>query len=160
MRAIWITAAALALAGGAATAQAQTPAPMNVFASSADVQALIANARRIHKPGEPTVSQHILTLAPYNANLEYRTAVGPAAVHEKEAEFFYVIDGSGTMTAGGKLEGEKRQNPENLNGTGIDGGQTRPVAKGDVIVVAQGAPHWFNAINGELILMSLHVPRS
>jgi mannose-6-phosphate isomerase-like protein (cupin superfamily) len=154
-------AAVLALASfAAAGAQAPAPAPdIKTFASSADVQALIANARKIHKPGEPTVIQPLLLLAPYRASLEYRTSVGPAAVHEKEAEFFYVIDGSGTLVTGGKLAGEKRQNPTNLGGTGIDGGQAREVAKGDFIVVPENTPHWFSAIKGELVLMSLHVPR-
>ncbi len=41
----------------------------------------------------------------------------------------------------------------------MEGGQPRAVAKGDFIVVPEGAPHWFSAIQGELILMSLHVPR-
>jgi mannose-6-phosphate isomerase-like protein (cupin superfamily) len=143
---------------GAAGAQAPVP-DMKTFASSADVQALIANARKIHKPGEPLVAQPILSLAPYRASLEYRAAVGPAAVHEKEAEFFYVIDGSATLVTGGKLAGEKRQNPTNLSGTGIDGGQARDVSKGDFIVVPEGTPHWFSAIKGEVMLMSLHVPR-
>jgi mannose-6-phosphate isomerase-like protein (cupin superfamily) len=152
--------AALTLVPLAARAQATAAAapPLITYASSADVQALIANARRIHKD-EPTVTQPILSLAPYRASLEYRTAVGPSAVHEKEAEFFYVIEGSGTLVTGGKLKDEKRQNAANLGGTGIDGGQPRAVAKGDFIVVPEGQPHWFSDIKGELILMSLHVPR-
>ena len=155
-----LAAATTALALVAIPAQAQAPAApeMKTFTSSADVQALIANARKIHK-AEPTVTQPILSLAPYRASLEYRTATGPAAVHEKEAELFYVIEGSGTLTTGGKLKEEKRQNPTNLGGTGIDGGQSRTVAKGDFIIVPEGAPHQYSDIKGELILMSLHVPR-
>ncbi len=140
--------------------QAQAPAAdIRTFASSADVQALIANARRIHKPGQAVVAQAILKLAPYTASLEYRTAVGAAAVHEKEAEFFYVVDGSATLVTGGRLADERRANPANLTGSGIEGGQSQTVAKGDFIVVPENTPHWFSAINGELILMSLHVPR-
>jgi mannose-6-phosphate isomerase-like protein (cupin superfamily) len=152
-------AAALSLAGAVpALAQAPATPDMKTFASSAEVQALIANARKIHK-NEPTIGQPILTLAPYGAGLEYRTSVGPAAVHEKEAEFFYVIEGSGVLVTGGKLKDEKRQNAANLGGTGIDGGESRTVAKGDFIVVPEGTPHWYSDIKGELILMSLHVPR-
>ncbi len=47
--------------------------------------------------------------------------MGPAAVHEKEAELFYVIDGSATLITGGKLVNEKRTNAENLTGTAIEG---------------------------------------
>ena len=47
----------------------------------------------------------------------------------------------------------------NVNGSAIEGGTSRVVAKGDFIVVPQGVPHWFNAIDGVLVLMTLHVPR-
>lgn len=155
-------AAALALTAlaQAAPAQAQAPAPVQVatYTSSAEVQKLIAHARETHKT-EPTIIQPILSLAPYRANLEYRTATGPAAVHEKEAELFYVIEGSGTLTTGGKLKDEKRTNPTNLSGSGIDGGQSRTVSKGDFLIVPEGSPHQYTDIKGELILMSLHVPR-
>ena len=151
-------AAAFALLTAPALAQAPAAPEMKTFTSSAEVQQLIAHARQIHK-AEPTLVQPILSLAPYRASLEYRTATGPAAVHEKEAELFYVIDGSGTLTTGGKLKDEKRTNPTNLSGAGIDGGQSRTVAKGDFIIVPEGSPHQYTDIKGELILMSIHVPR-
>ena len=151
-------AAAFALLTAPALAQAPAAPEMKTFTSSAEVQQLIAHARQIHK-AEPTLVQPILSLAPYRASLEYRTATGPAAVHEKEAELFYVIDGSGTLTTGGKLKEEKRTNPTNLSGAGIDGGQSRTVAKGDFIIVPEGSPHQYTDIKGELILMSIHVPR-
>jgi len=141
-------------------ALAQEPAPaIKTFSSSADVTALIAKAKSERKEGQPLVLERLLQLAPYNANLEYRASVGPAAVHEHEAEMFYVIDGSGTMVTGGKLANEKRTNSENLTGTGIEGGMPREVAKGDFIVVPENTPHWFSAINGAIVLMTLHVPR-
>jgi len=139
---------------------AQQAAPTKTYASAADVAGLLAKAKADHKDGQPIVAEPILRLAPYGANLEYRTAVGPAAVHEKEAEVFYVIDGSATLVTGGKLVNEKRANAENLNGTGIEGGQSQAVAKGDFVIVPENTPHWFSVINGTIVLMSLHVPRS
>jgi mannose-6-phosphate isomerase-like protein (cupin superfamily) len=160
MRTFEVKLAIAALAAASLPAQQSGPAiPMKDFASSADVAALIAQAKSEHKEGQPLLSKPILTLAPINANLEYRTAVAPAAVHETEAEIFYVIDGSGTMVTGGQLTAEKRINAENLTGTGIQNGQSRRVAKGDFTIVPQGVPHWFSKIDGTLVLMSLHVPR-
>jgi len=154
-------AMSLALTIAATAAWAQRPAPTTkTYASAADVAALRAKAKADHKPGQPTVVERILYLAPYSTNLEYRTAVGPAAVHEKEAEMFYVIDGSGTLTTGGKLINEKRTNAENLTGTGIEGGTSQPMAKGDFAIVPENTPHWFSTIHGTLVLMSIHVPRS
>jgi mannose-6-phosphate isomerase-like protein (cupin superfamily) len=155
---------AITLMVSAASAQqpgAQTPDHViKAYSSSSDVMALIAKAKSDLKEGQPMVSEPILILAPYRANLEYRPGVGPAAVHEREAELMYVIDGSATMITGGKLANEKRNNADNLAGTGIEGGTPREVAKGDFIIVPENMAHWFSAIHGTLILMTFHVPRT
>jgi mannose-6-phosphate isomerase-like protein (cupin superfamily) len=136
----------------------QTPQAPKLYSSAADVAALIAKSKNDRKDGQAIVQQRILQLAPYNASLEYRASVGPAAIHEKEAEMFYVIDGSATMITGGKLTSETR-NGDNLSGTGIEGGVTRQIGKGDFIIVPEATAHWFSAINGTLVLMSIHLPR-
>jgi hypothetical protein len=41
------------------------------------------------------------------------------------------IDGSATLVTDGRLANEKRSNAKHLTGPGIDGGQSRHVAKGD-----------------------------
>jgi mannose-6-phosphate isomerase-like protein (cupin superfamily) len=146
--------AAFAQQGGSSGAAA-----MKTYASSADVQAMIAKAKAERKD-QPLIAQPILRLAPYNASLEYRAAVGPAAVHEKEAELFYVIEGGGTLVTGGNLVNEKRANAGNLNGTAIEGGMTQKISKGDFAIVPENTPHWFSQIDGVLVLMSLHVPRT
>ena len=158
MRAIGISFS-LTLLAAMAMAQPASQA-VKTYSSSSDVMALQAKAKKDRKDGQPLVVERILQLAPYNANLEYRASVGPASIHEKEAEIFYVIDGGGTMVTGGKLTGESRTNAENLTGSGIEGGMSREVAKGDFIVVPENTPHWFSALKGSITLMSLHVPRS
>jgi mannose-6-phosphate isomerase-like protein (cupin superfamily) len=151
---IALTFSAVALMGQA------PPSNIKLFTSSKEVADMIAAAKKERKEGQALVTKPILRLAPYNANLEYRASVGPAAVHEKEAEMFYVIDGSATLVTGGKLTGESRTNAENLTGTGIDGGVLQGISKGDFIIVPENTPHWFSSINGVLVLMSIHVPRS
>ena len=156
---IWFGLAMVGLfAAGPVVAQT-SEAAVGKIASSADIQALVAKAKTDHKPGEPTTPENIMALAPYNVNLEYRTAVGPSAVHEHEAELFVVLEGTGTVVTGGKLAGGKRVDAANWQGTGIDGGASRAVAKGDVIFVPENTPHWYSKVNGTLILMSMHVPR-
>jgi mannose-6-phosphate isomerase-like protein (cupin superfamily) len=98
---------------------AQNPPPaLKLFASAADVTAMIAKAKAERKPDQPNFIQPIVGLAPYTANLEHRVAgiPAPASVHEREAEMFYVVEGSGTLVTGGKLKDEKRTNAENLTG--------------------------------------------
>lgn len=138
----------------------QAPKQPKTYTSAKDIVAMMAKAKSDRKQDQANFSQAILQLAPYSANMEYRSAVPQAAaVHEKEAEMFYVIDGSGTLVTGGKLVGETR-NGDNLTGTAIDGGKTQDIGKGDYFIVPENTPHWFSKINGTLVLMSLHVPRT
>jgi len=140
--------------------QAPNPAASRTMVSAADVQAMIAKAKSERKEGQALLAQSMIQLAPYNVSLEYRSAVANAAVHETEAELFYVIDGSATLVTGGKLTNETRTNAANLSGKGIEGGMSRRVAKGDFIMVPEGVPHWFSAIDGTVVLMSLHLPHA
>lgn len=165
--ALCIFALAAVIVLGTASSSAQAPAkpanpplPTQLFASSQDVAALIDKARHDRKPGQPAVLEPMLSVAPYRVNLEYRAAVGPAAVHVHEDEFFYVIEGSGTFVTGGKLAHPVQTNANNLTGDAIIGGKAVPVAKGDFFVVPANTPHWFSSINGQIIDMSLHVPAS
>jgi mannose-6-phosphate isomerase-like protein (cupin superfamily) len=153
----------------AAVALAKQPAPQpppqsadkptKTFTSAADVTALIAKSKSERKEGQPTVAQPMLELGGYDGHMEYRASVGNAAVHETEAELFYVIDGSATLVTGGKLVNEKRTDAMNLAGSAIEGGTPRNIAKGDWILVPENTPHWFSPINGVLVLFSMHVPR-
>jgi mannose-6-phosphate isomerase-like protein (cupin superfamily) len=123
--------------------------------TAADVAALVSGT-----PKDRNGNANFIRLAPYNVNMEHRIMNQAASVHETEAELFYVIDGAGTLLTGGKLKGEQRTNPENLTGTGIDGGVSKRVAKGDWIMVPAGIPHQFPAVEASgLTLMSLHLPK-
>ena len=159
-----VTGLIFVLASSVISAQAPAPqaaATPKLFTSATDLTAMIANAKKTRKPDQANMVQPILQLAPYNANLEYRVGGinANASVHEREAEMFYVIEGSGTVVTGGKLKEERRTNPENLTGTGIDGGMRRRLAKGDFIMVPENTPHWFGEIEGALVLMSIHLPK-
>jgi mannose-6-phosphate isomerase-like protein (cupin superfamily) len=134
MRAIGMSFVLILMAAGA-KAQQPAPAPQrdmtpHTYTSASDVTALIAKAKSERKEGQANVS-----------------------------EIMYVIDGSATMVTGGKLVDEKRTNPANLSGTGIEGGTSQHVSKGDFMVVPENTAHWFSAIDGTLVLMTLHVPR-
>jgi quercetin dioxygenase-like cupin family protein len=74
---------------------------------------------------------------------DYRPAV---EVHTKEADLFYVIDGSATQILGGTVVGGKDTGPGQIRGSKIDGGETYHLSKGDVMWVPAGVPHWFPEI--------------
>jgi mannose-6-phosphate isomerase-like protein (cupin superfamily) len=150
---VFVSSVAFAQQPGAASA-----ASSRTMVSAADVAALIAKARVDRKEGQALLAQSMIQLAPYNVSLEYRASVANAAVHETEAELFYVVDGSAMLVTGGRLKEEKRTNAANLSGSGIEGGTSRHVSKGDFVIVPEGTPHWFSAIDGTVVLMSLHLP--
>ncbi len=150
----------LAIVSSVLSAQAPAP-PERLFASAADVAALVEKARRERKPDQPNFVQPIVSTAPFRANLEHRVAGvnAAASVHERDAELFYVVEGAGTIVTGGTLRDERRTNTDNRSGTAIDGGSRQRVAKGDFIVVPENTPHWFGDIDGTLVLMSIHLSR-
>jgi mannose-6-phosphate isomerase-like protein (cupin superfamily) len=156
-----VTAAAVVVAVAQQPARSMAAPELKTYTSAADVQALIAKSKSERKPDQPNVNSRLLSFDPYSVNMEYRGAIGPAAVHEREAEAFYIIEGTATLITGGKLVNETRTNPTNLSGTGVEGGVSRTVSKGDFIVVPEGTPHFFSAIggNGALVDMSIHLPR-
>ena len=160
MRAKLLSLVAIAVfAAPMAFAQNAAP-PENTFATHTDIQGLIQKAMRDHKGNQPNTIEPILSLAPCRAQLEYRTALAPAALHEKDAEMMYVLQGTGVITTGGKLVGEKRTNAANLGGDSIDGGTPRNVSPGDVIIIPQNTPHQVNPTGGApIVLMTFHVPR-
>ena len=85
-----------------------SPNPTNLFMSASQISDLIEKAKSDRKANQPNVLEPILELGGYDGHLEYRASVGNAAQHETEAELFYVIDGSATLTTGGKLVNERR----------------------------------------------------
>jgi mannose-6-phosphate isomerase-like protein (cupin superfamily) len=150
-------------AGGRASAQTATvPAvsPDKTFSAAGDIAALIAAAQARAKPGDSNIGQTLLSLAPYKVQLEYRPARGSASVHESDAELIYVVQGAGAIQIGGTMQNVKRQNPTNLTGDSIEGGQTRPLAKGDVLLVPQDTPHQVVSVQSALVFLTMKVPRS
>ena len=141
----------------ASAAQAQSPTTQ--FMSEKDVMALIEKAKADRKNDAPLVPEPILQLAPYKAQLEYRPLKAPAAVHEKDAELFVVLQGTGDIITGGKLVNEKRVNANNLSGSDIADGQTHHVVKGDTLIVPNNTPHQVIPTGGApIVVMTMHVP--
>jgi mannose-6-phosphate isomerase-like protein (cupin superfamily) len=142
--------------------QPQAPSPtgaaaaLKMFQTSADVAAIVARAKA--QPPQPLRVSPLFQSPPYTVNIEYRTAVATASIHETEAELFYVIDGAGTFVIGGTLTEPQRSNPQNLTGKAITGGTSQKVTKGDFMWVPAGSPHWFSAVDGTVTLMSVHLP--
>ncbi len=130
------------------------------FTSAADVAAMMAKAKSERKPDQANFIDVLLRSAPYTADLEYRVrgVDTPPSVHETAVEVCYVIEGAGTLTTGGRLQGAKPTKSHNELGTGIEGGSSRHIAKGDFFLIPQNTPHAFHTTAATLVIMSMHLP--
>jgi glc operon protein GlcG len=77
----------------------------------------------------------------------HRDKPGGVEVHDHETDVIYMVDGDATFVTGGTMIGGKDTKPGQHLGTNIEGGETHHLAKGDVIVVPAGTPHWFKEVH-------------
>ena len=103
-----------------------------------------------HAPGQDHgVALKTYASAPgYSATLIRRTRAGSAEVHRNISDVWYVIDGGGTLVTDGVLVGSRETDPGELRGEKIAGGTSRRIAKGDLIAIPAGIPHWVSAVDG------------
>lgn len=82
----------------------------------------------------------------YMVHTSRRDQAGVAEVHTKDADIIYVQEGSATFVTGGTVVDAKETAPDEIRGTEIQGGETRTITKGDVLIVPAGTPHWFKEV--------------
>ena len=93
----------------------------------------------------------------YMIHTSRRIAPGMVEVHERDTDLIYVIDGSAEFVTGGTMVGGKTIAPGEVRGTDVTGGETRTLAKGDVIIVPNGVPHWFRQVRAPLLYYTVKV---
>jgi len=78
---------------------------------------------------------------------------GDAVLHEaKTSETYVMLEGSATLVTGGTLAARK-PGEGTLRGERIDGGVSRRVVKGDVIVIPGRTPHWWSELESDIKYM-------
>ena len=87
----------------------------------------------------------------YMVHASRREKAGMSEVHELDTDIIYVLDGNATFVTGGKSIDPKLVPQNEFRGTGIDGGETRELKKGDVVIVPKGTPHWFKQVDGAFL---------
>lgn len=72
--------------------------------------------------------------------------------HTKVTEIYYILAGNATLVTGGSIP-----DPHPLTGSAttfqgkhIDGGVSRKVTPGDVVIIPGNTPHWFSSQDGDL----------
>jgi mannose-6-phosphate isomerase-like protein (cupin superfamily) len=152
----------LAMSSGIAGASAQTngsdAASPPGFASGADVQVQIRAMLAAMKPDQGFMWRPLVRDGTTVAAIEIWKKPGRPAVHPSEAEYAIVLEGSGTLVSGGTLADAKTSNANLVEGSRIEGGVTRTLGPGDVILVPAGMPHWFGITGERLILLGIKLP--
>lgn len=93
----------------------------------------------------------------YMVHTSRREKAGLAEVHTLDTDIIYVLDGTATFVTGGTAVDPKTVAPDEIRGTRIDGGDTRQLVKGNVIIVPNGTPHWFKDVSGTFLYYTIKV---
>jgi len=129
----------LALVGAAALADTPATAtltqPVQFFAG-ADVAAAFVK-------GAP-----LIETSDFKIHASHRDGPGMVEIHRDDTDLIYVVAGTATMVTGGSVSGGKLISDGETRGAAIKGGDVRRLAKGDVLVVPRGVPHWFKEVDG------------
>jgi len=156
--ALILSASSLLLAAPAVGAASPSPTDPTSLATSAEVKAQIAAMAKAMKPGQGFLWQPLLRDGATIAALEYWKKPGPPAVHPAQDEYTIVMEGAGTLVSGGTLVDPKVTNPTLTEGSRIEGGTTRTLRPGDVILIPAGTPHWFGISGEKLVLLGVKIP--
>ena len=138
MRILSLLAAAAVVALPRASAAAQSSAEVT-FLDHDRVEAAFAK-------GTP-----LLEVGGYKIPASRREGPGLAEIHTRDTDIAYVLQGSATLVTGGTAVGVKEIGLEELRGTAIQGGESRQLTVGDVVVIPNGVPHWFKEVKAPFL---------
>jgi mannose-6-phosphate isomerase-like protein (cupin superfamily) len=156
--ALAVTLAATALAA-ALPARAQTPAPtappVATDITAADVRAFLDALPR------DRVSD--LPIRVVGVTGDYRVGVfgvfrpksipGDANLHRvNTTEIYYMLSGEATLVTGGTMVEAYEPTPgaTSLRAPRVEGGVTRQVVPGDIVIIPGHTPHWWSALNSDI----------
>ena len=93
----------------------------------------------------------LLEVGDYKIHASRREGPGLVEIHTRDTDIAYVVQGSATLVTGGTPLGVKSVGPEERRGSGIEGGETRKLEVGDVVIIPNGVPHWFKEVSSPFL---------
>jgi quercetin dioxygenase-like cupin family protein len=142
------TPVVLALALFAASSSfAQAPVPPALFVPQARIASVLQQALQ-ERPGMGVST--ITTNDQYRINLITRTEPAGAIVHVPGTELHYILEGAGTLVTGGVVVRSVAGAPG-----AIEGGTVQRVQKGDAILIPEGTPHQYTAVEGTVTYLEV-----
>jgi len=102
----------------------------------------------------------LLEVGDYKIHASRREKPGQAEIHLRDTDIIYFLDGKATLVTGGEVKDPQTVAPDEVRGAEIKGGESRCLAKGDVLVVPSGTPHWFREVEGPVLYYVVKVSGS
>jgi len=141
----------------ATSARAQMPADATDI-TAAQVQAFLKDAPRDRNTDRPI---RVIDAGGYHVGVfgVFRPKDAPIAanVHQTDAtETYYMLDGAGVLVTGGTLKKPTTPRPSTMGNwtdvgsSGIEGGTSRRLSKGDVVIIPGGVPHGWASVEGDI----------
>jgi mannose-6-phosphate isomerase-like protein (cupin superfamily) len=141
----------------ASSAKAQAPMVATDI-TAAQVQAFLKDAPHDRNSDRP---MRVIDAGGYRVGVfgVFRPKGTPpnATVHQTNvAEVYYMLEGAGTLVTGGTLKKTATPRASTLGNwtdvasDGIDGGVSRRIAKGDVVIIPGGVPHGWASTEGDV----------
>jgi uncharacterized protein GlcG (DUF336 family)/quercetin dioxygenase-like cupin family protein len=93
----------------------------------------------------------------YMVHTSRRDKPGLAEIHTLDTDIIYVLEGTATFVTGGMAVDAKEVAPNEIRGSRIEGGLTRQLSKGEVIIVPNNTAHWFKEVNGGFLYYTIKV---
>ena len=85
----------------------------------------------------------------YRINMIHRTQAAGAIIHEVGTELHYITEGAGTLVTGGVIVRPDGGRPI------IEGGKAQRVTVGDALLIPEGTPHWYSAVEGSVTYLEV-----
>ena len=141
----------------ASSAKAQAPMAATDI-TAAQVQAFIKDAPRDRNSDRPI---RVIDVGGYRVGVfgVFRPKETPpsATVHQTNVtETYYMLEGAGVLVTGGTLKKPSTPRPSNLGSwtdsgsDGIEGGVSRRLSKGDVVIIPGGVAHGWASLEGDI----------
>lgn len=133
--------AGIALTGFAALVIAQSSQPALYVKAATIAEGLARTAG--DRPGMAVGT--VTTNDDYRINMIRRTEAAGAIVHEVGTELHYITEGAGTLVTGGTVV-----RPADGGRATIENGVAQRVTVGDAILIPEGTPHMYSAVEGAI----------
>lgn len=82
----------------------------------------------------------------YMVHASHRDKAGVVEIHEIDTDIVYVLKGSAQLITGGTPVDTKPIAPHEFRAPTVNGGETRKLVPGDVVIIPNGVPHWFKEV--------------